>query len=109
MQTTISARHFELSETLRERAEAVALRLEKVSPHALDVTIVFETEAHSQTEQTHKVEIRMHARGRKVLIGIGEGADHRSALDRAEEKLGPQLEKAAGARLRARRASTQDS
>ena len=56
---------------------------------------MFETEAHSQTEQTHKVEIRLHARGRKVLIGIGEGPDHRTALDRAEEKLGPQLEKAA--------------
>jgi ribosomal subunit interface protein len=106
MLTTISARHFDISETLRDRAQAVSDRLEKLSPHALEATIVFETEAHPEA---CKVEIRLHARGRKVLIGIGEGTDHRTALDRAEEKLRPQLEKASGARLRARRASAKDS
>ena len=109
MQTTISARHCEITDSLRERAEAVAARLEKISPHALEATIVFETEAHSQSEQTHKAEIRLHARGRKVLIGVADGADHRTALDRAEEKLRPQLEKATRPRQRAPRASPLDS
>lgn len=107
MQTTISARHCELPDNLRERAQAVTDRLEKLSPHALEATVVFETESHPAT--TCRVEIRLHARGRKVLIGIGEGADHRTALDRAEEKLRPQLEKAARTRSRTRRAPAQDS
>ena len=107
MHTTISARHCEVTEHLRERAQAVADRLEKLSPRALEATIVFESEAHPQT--TFKVELRLHARGRKVLIGIGEGTDHRTALDRAEEKLRPQIEKVTGTRLRGRRAATRDS
>jgi len=107
MLTTISARRFDISDSLRERAQAVSDRLEKLSPHALEATIVFQTESHP--EQTYQVEIRLHARGRKVPIAIGDGPDHRTALDRAEEKLRPQLEKASGGRLRARRASAKDS
>lgn len=103
MQTTISARHCELTDSLRERTEAVASHLERLSPHALEATIVFETEGQPPV---CRVEIRLHARGRKVLIGIADGPDHRTALDRAEEKLRPQLEKAT--RPRARR-TTQDS
>ena len=106
MQTTISARHCEITENHRERAQAVTERLEKLSPHALEATVVFEADPHPQT---HRVEIRLRARGRKVLIGIGEGPDHRTALDRAEEKLRPQIEKVTGTRLRARRASAPDS
>jgi len=106
MLTTISARHCEVTDNLRERAQAVSERLEKLSPHALEATVVFETEDHPQT---YKVEIRLRARRRKILIGIGEGTDHRTALDRAEEKLRPQLEKASRPRLRARRTSPQDS
>jgi hypothetical protein len=54
----------------------------------------------------HTVEIRLHARGRKMLVGVGEGSDHRTALDRAEEKLRPQILKAGRGRPRARRAPT---
>jgi ribosome-associated translation inhibitor RaiA len=49
-------------------------------------------------------EIRLHARGRRVLVGAGEGPDHRTALDRAEAKLKGQLVKAGHARQQARRA-----
>jgi ribosomal subunit interface protein len=106
MQITISARHCEVTESLRERALAVAGRLDKMSPHTLAATVLFETDARPGT---YKVEIRLQARGRKVLIGLGEGPDHRTALDRAEEKLRPQLAKAARPRVRARRASTRDT
>ena len=106
MHTTISVRHCEVTENLRERAQALTDRLEKLSPHALEATVVFESDAHAQR---YTIEIRLHARGRKVLVGIGEGPDHRTALDRAEEKLRPQLEKASGTRMRSRRASAQDS
>ncbi|MGH7561955.1 MAG: HPF/RaiA family ribosome-associated protein [Gemmatimonadales bacterium] len=101
MRTTISARHCEISDELRERARAVTRRLAQLSPHALDATVVFDAKALNQT-----VEIRLHARGRKMLVGTGAGQDHRSALDRAEEKLRPQLEKATSLRRRSRRPST---
>jgi ribosomal subunit interface protein len=101
MRTTISARHCEVTESLQERAMAVTERLAQLSPHALEATVVFDAGSLA-----HTVEIRLHARGRKVLVGVGEGADHRTALDRAEEKLRPQILKAARGRPRARRAPT---
>lgn len=104
MQTTISARHCDLSDSLRERAIAVTERLAQLSPHALDATIVFDA-----GPLAHSVEIRLHARSRKVLVGVGEGTDHRTALDRAEEKLRPQLLRAGRGRQRTRRAPTRDS
>lgn len=104
MRITISARHCEISDTLKERATALVERLAQLSPHALDATIVFDA-----APLAHAAEIRLHARGRKVLVGIGEGADHRTALDRAEERLRPQLEKATRTRTRRSRAPTRHS
>jgi putative sigma-54 modulation protein len=103
MRITISARHCEVTDALKERATELLERLAQASPHALDATVVFDA-----APLVHAVEIRLHARGRKVLVGIGEAADHRSALDQAEAKLRPQLEKATRGRGRPRRASTQN-
>jgi ribosomal subunit interface protein len=99
MRTTISVRHCEVSDALRERARAVTGRLAQLSPHALDATVVFDADP-----ATHTAEIRLHARGRRILVGGGKGADHRSALDRAEAKLRSQLVKAGHARQQSRRA-----
>ena len=101
MRITITARHCELTEAIRERAGIVVERLAALSPHALDATVVFD-----ETAQQKNVEIRLHARGRKMLVGIGDGPDHRTALDRAEEKLKPQLVRTAKVRQRSRRAPT---
>ena len=86
MQITISARHCEVSDVLRQRARDVVERLAELSPHALEATVVFD-----EAPLVHAVEIRLHARRRKILVGVGQGPDHRSALDRAEEKLRVQL------------------
>ena len=101
MRTTISVRHSDITPLLRERANAVTGRLAELSPHALEATVVFD---HGPLGPA--VEIRLHARGRKVLIGSGEGSDHRTALDRAEAKLRPQLIKASQVRTRTRRVPT---
>jgi ribosome-associated translation inhibitor RaiA len=100
MRITISARHCEVGEVLRERARSVAARLAELSPHALDATVVFDA-----APLLHAVELRLHARGRKLLVGVGQGSDHRTALDRAEEKLRGQLLKASAVRQSARRAT----
>jgi ribosomal subunit interface protein len=104
MQTTITARHCDITDALRARAEEVGTRLAELSPHALECTFVFDAEA-----LLHRVEIRLHARRRKVLIGVGEGPDHRTALDRAEEKLRPQLLRAGRSRAATRRTPIRDA
>ena len=98
MESRITARHCEVGEALQSRARAVATRFDKQSPHALNVSFIFDVSPTS-----HSVEIVLHARGKKTLKGKGLGPDHRTALDRAEEKLRPQLAKATASRVRARR------
>jgi ribosome-associated translation inhibitor RaiA len=104
MRTTISVRHSEITPLLRTRARAITDRLGALSPHALEATVVFDEGPNGPA-----VEIRLHARGRKVLVGAGEASDHRTALDRAEEKIRPQVIKASRTRLRARRVPTRDA
>ncbi|MBA3522835.1 MAG: HPF/RaiA family ribosome-associated protein, partial [Gemmatimonadales bacterium] len=82
MQTTITARHCEITDELRERALAVVDRLGNVAPRSMETTVVFDTEGPQQT-----AELRLHLAGGDVLIARGEAEDHRTALDRAEDKL----------------------
>ena len=90
MQTTVTARHCEISDVLRERAITVSERLGAQAPRPIESTVVFDTDGLQQT-----VEIRLHVARGEVLIAKGDGADHRTALDRAEEKLRRQIERAA--------------
>ena len=101
MQTTISARHCEMSDELRERAITVVERLGKVTPRPMEMTVVFDTDGLDQT-----AELRLHMAGGEILVASGQGADHRTALDRAEEKLRRQVERASE---RPRRARTSQS
>jgi ribosomal subunit interface protein len=88
MQTTISARHCEIPDALRERALAVVERLGALARRPIEATVVFDGDGPLRT-----VELRLHASRGEVLIAKGDGDDHRTALDRAEEKLRRQLEK----------------
>jgi ribosomal subunit interface protein len=90
MQTTITARHCEISDTLRARAITVVERLGSIAQRPMEITVVFDTDGLQQT-----AEIRLHVARGEVLVATGEGTDHRTALDRAEEKLRRQVEKAA--------------
>lgn len=89
METTITARHCEVSDPLRERAITVVERLGNLASRPMEITVVFDAEGAQQT-----VELRLHVPRGEILVAKGEGADHRSALDRAEEKLRRQLERA---------------
>ncbi|MBA3445692.1 MAG: ribosome-associated translation inhibitor RaiA [Gemmatimonadales bacterium] len=97
MQTTVTARHCEISDLLRARAVSVVERLGNLASQAMEMTVVFDTEGQQQT-----VELRLHLSGGEILIAKGEGVDHRSALDRAEEKLRRQVERASERPRRAR-------
>jgi ribosomal subunit interface protein len=89
MQTTISARHGDVPDALRERAITVVERLGKVTPRPMDITVVFDADGLQQL-----AELRLHLASGEILVATGEGPDHRTALDRAEEKLRRQVERA---------------
>ena len=90
MQTTITARHTEISEALRERALTVVERLGNIASRPIEATVVFDTEGLQQT-----AELRLHVPRGEVLVAKAEADDHRTALDRAEQKLRRQVEKTA--------------
>jgi ribosomal subunit interface protein len=101
MQTTITVRHCEISGALRERAITVVERLGQLATRPIEMTVVFDADGIQRT-----VELRLHLSRREVLVAKGEGPDHRTALDRAEEKLRRQVERASNRPRRARSAQS---
>lgn len=101
MQTTITARHCEIADPLRERAITVVERLGNLASRPMEMTVVFAADGIQQ-----RVELRLHIAGGEVLVAKGEGADHRSALDRAEAKLRRQVERASNRPRRSRSTQT---
>ena len=97
MQTTITARHCEISDDLRTRAESVVQRLGQLAPRPVESTVLFDTDGGLPI-----AELRLHLSHGEVLVARGDGADHLTALDRAEEKLRRQVEKAHDRALRVR-------
>jgi ribosome-associated translation inhibitor RaiA len=79
MRTTITSRHCEISEELRQRAQAVLNRLAALMIRPVDATLVFDVAPQQAT-----AEIRLHGSGGELVVASGEDKDHRSALDRAE-------------------------
>jgi ribosomal subunit interface protein len=102
MQTTITARHCEVPEPLRERALTVVERLGNLASRPMEMTVVFDADGARQT-----AELRLHVARGEVLVAKGEGSDHRSALDRAEDKLRRQVQRASSRPRRTR--STQSN
>jgi ribosomal subunit interface protein len=101
MQSTITCRHCEISDALRERAITVVERLGNLAHRPMDMAVVFDTDGIQQT-----AELRLHLARGEVLVAKGEGADHRTALDRAEEKLRRQVERVSDRPRRARSAQS---
>ncbi len=88
MQTTITARHCEIPDALRERARTILERLGALAHRPVESAVVFDVEGQLAT-----AELRLHVSRGEVLVAHGEADDHRTALDRAEEKLRRQLDK----------------
>ena len=104
MPVTITARHCELPDLLRERAHEIATRLELRSGRAADVNVLFDVDAGVPT-----AELRFLAPGEAPILAAGRGDDHRSALDQAEGRLRRQLEKPGTRRLRSRKPTELDN
>ena len=97
MQTTITARHCEISDALRERALTVVERLGNLATRPIEATVVFDVEGVQQT-----AELRLHVPRGEVLVAKAEAEDHRTSLDRAEDKLRRQVERASAHPRRSR-------
>ncbi|MFZ5623482.1 MAG: HPF/RaiA family ribosome-associated protein [Gemmatimonadota bacterium] len=88
MHTIVTARHCEIDERLRERAQSVAERLAAVCDRAMDGAVVFDVDGGKPS-----AEIRLNLAGSESMVARAIGTDHRTALDLAEAKLRRQLER----------------
>ena len=101
MDPVITARHCDVTLELRQRAATIVQRISALADRPMETSVVFDVEADQST-----AELRLHVAQGDVFIARGEGPDHGTALDRAEEKLRTQLERSAG-RMRGARHSAE--
>ena len=97
MQTTITARHCEIPDTVRDRAVRVAERLGALASRPVDAAVIFQADGIGRV-----AELRLHDSRGELFVATAAAADHRTALDRAAAKLRRQLEKANGRPRRSR-------
>ena len=95
MRITITARHCDVPDILRERARARLERLGRFAPRSDRAQIVFGAEKGKAV-----VELGLHAARGHIHIATAQGADHRTAFDQGIAKLRRQLD---GFPIRARR------
>ena len=93
MVTSITGRHCDVSEDLRHRADAVLSRLGALHAHPSEAAVVFDV-----GPTTAIAELRFKGERGDRFVARGEDRDHRSALDRAEEKIRRQIERGASIR-----------
>ncbi|HET7111028.1 MAG TPA: HPF/RaiA family ribosome-associated protein [Gemmatimonadales bacterium] len=91
MKTTITARHCEISDTLRQRAESVTERLSVVALNPIDASVIFDQDGLSCT-----AELQFRVARDAPLIASAAAEDHRTALDRAEEKMRRRIQRSSG-------------
>lgn len=88
MEIIVTARHGEVPEALRARAEQVVARLAKLAHRPVSANVTFDLEHQRAT-----AELRLTAARGAIHIATAEAADHRTALDRVVSKLRRQLDK----------------
>jgi ribosomal subunit interface protein len=78
----ITERRCEVPREVLERTEAQLRALAKYEPRASAADVVYEDEKHRCG-----IEVLIHIDGAEPVVGHGEGADFRSALDQVVERL----------------------
>ena len=89
MNVTITARHCEIPDSLRDVAERHVQRLGRYNPRLAGADVTFERE-----RVDHAVEIRLAVAGEPALVAHGAGATFKSALDRGVHRASRQLRRA---------------
>jgi ribosomal subunit interface protein len=104
MKVTITARHGEIPDQLRQRAEEIVERLAKLAKRPTSAHVTFDL-----VHQRATAEVVLNAARGAVHVASADATDHRTALDRVAAKIRRQLDKEevrparAGSRKAARR------
>jgi len=85
MQVTITARHCDVSDELRERAQSQVERLARLARRPERARVLFSEEAGKPT-----VELQLHT-ALQLHVASAPGNDHKTALDLALSRLRRQL------------------
>jgi ribosomal subunit interface protein len=88
MRTTVTARHCEIPEELKERAETMIAKVAKAAHRPRRAEVVFDAD-HGQKV----VELQLYLPRGQVKVATAEAADFRTALDSAVAKVRNQLDK----------------
>lgn len=88
MKTTVTARHCEIPDELRERAIALIAKTAKKADRPHRAEIVFD-----EDHQQRVVELQLYLTRGQVKVCSAEAGDFSTALDRAVDKLSNQLDK----------------
>ena len=94
MNVTISARHCEIPDSLRDATERRISRLGRYEPRLADAEVTYEVE-----NVAHAVEIRLGVPGDKPLVARGSGVDFPAALRRGIDRASRQLRRARERRI----------
>lgn len=78
----MTVRHTEVSEEVRERTEALVIKLQKFDPRVSQAEIVFDESKH-----TKSVEGILHVDRDEPVVAKGEATDFLNAVDMMVEKL----------------------
>jgi ribosomal subunit interface protein len=100
MQVTITARHNEIPDDLRTRAEDLVARLAKRATRPTSAHVTFDMEKQRAT-----AEVVLNAARGAVHVAVADADDHRTALDRVAAKLRRQLDKGTTPARRGRKAA----
>ena len=82
MRVQIAARHCDLPDSVRERAEDQIGKLSRYEPRLSGAEVVFEIEKHRK-----KVEAVLSIDRREPVVAGGEGAEFQEALDQMVDRL----------------------
>ena len=94
MNVTISARHCEIPDSLRNATERRVSRLGRYNPKLADAEVTYEIERVS-----HGVEIRLAVPGEEPMVARASGDDFGAALTRGLERARRQLRRARERRI----------
>lgn len=98
MEVVVTGRHFEVSDRFRSQVEEKLTRLEKYDHRIIRVDVEVSKEPNPRlADQSTRLEITLYGRG-PVIRAEAAAEDKLTALDKAVERLGSQLRKAADRR-----------
>jgi ribosomal subunit interface protein len=92
LRVTITARHCNISDPLRERAEDQMQRLTKYHPRVTGADVVF-----TEVKRVRHVEVIISIDRAEPVIARADGGEFRSALDKVVDRLSRMLRRARSA------------